>query len=158
MQLRWLKLSPLLLLIMTAKPAVAENLVVSEVTKSEIGALVASEGVAWNKGSAAEFADRALPDISFTNIFGMFSIGKTPFLTQHERIFSTIYKGTTNHLQIESIILVKPDVAIVDVLTVVSGVERPPPGVLFIDGALHSRLQQLLVRKTDGWWIASFTT
>ena len=41
-----------------------------------------------------------------------------------------------------------PDVAIVDILTVVTGVQRPPPGIQFIDGALHSRLQQVLVRDT----------
>ena len=89
----------------------------------------AAEAAAWNRGSAAEFADRALPDISFTNIFGMFSVGKGPFVAQHERIFSTIYKGSTNHLQIEHITLVKPDVAIVDILTVVTGAQHPPPGV-----------------------------
>ncbi|WP_244064924.1 SgcJ/EcaC family oxidoreductase [Bradyrhizobium sp. Ce-3] len=102
------------------------------------------------------FADRALPDIVFTNIFGMFSIGKPPFVAQHERIFSTIYKGSTNHIQIEHIALIKPDVAIVDTLTVVAGVQQAPPGVQFIDGALHTRLEQVLVRRADGWWIASF--
>ena len=116
----------------------------------------AAEAAAWNRGSAAEFADRALPDISFTNIFGMFSVGNGPFVAQHERIFSTIYKGSTNHLQIEHITLVKPDVAIVDILTVVTGAQHPPPGVQFIDGALRSRLQQVLVRQADGWWLASF--
>jgi hypothetical protein len=43
-----------------------------------------------------EFAERALQDISFTDIFGMFSVGKAPFVAQHERIFSTIYKDSTN--------------------------------------------------------------
>jgi uncharacterized protein (TIGR02246 family) len=156
MQSRWLKLIVLLLLITIKEPAMAENHMVSEDTRSEIVALVAAEAAAWNRGSAAEFADRALTDISFTNIFGMFSVGKAPFVAQHERIFSTIYKGSTNHLQIEHLTLVKPDVAIVDILTVVTGVQRPPPGVQFIDGALHSRLQQVLVRQADGWWVASF--
>ena len=133
MQSRRLKLIVLLLLITIKEPAMAENHMVSEETRSEIVALVAAEAAAWNRGSAAEFADRALPDISFTNIFGMFSVGKAPFVAQHERIFSTIYKGSTNHLQIEHLTLVKPDVAIVDISTVVTGVQRPPPGVQFID-------------------------
>ncbi len=84
----------------------------------------------------------------------MFSVGKAPFVAQHERIFSTIYKGSTNRLQIEHVTLVKPDVVIVDILTVVTGVQHPPPGVQFIEGALHSRLEQVLVRRADGWWVA----
>ena len=72
MQSRWLKLIVLLLLITIKEPAMAENHMVSEETRSEIVALVAAEAAAWNRGSAAEFADRAMPDISFTNIFGMF--------------------------------------------------------------------------------------
>jgi uncharacterized protein (TIGR02246 family) len=156
MQSRWPKLIAFLLLITIKEPVMAENLVVGEDSRSEIAALVDAQAAAWNKGSAAEFADRALSDIVFTNIFGMFSVGKAPFVAQHERIFSTIYKGSTNLLQIEHITLVKPDVAIVDILTVVNGVQQPPPGVQFIDGALHSRLEQVLIRRADGWWIASF--
>jgi uncharacterized protein (TIGR02246 family) len=105
----------------------AENLTVSDEMRSEIADVVAAEEAAWNRGSAEAFADRALPDIVFTNIFGMFSVGKAPFVAQHERIFSTIYKGSTNHLQIEHITLVKPDVAIVDILTVLTGVPQAPP-------------------------------
>ncbi|TWC07207.1 uncharacterized protein (TIGR02246 family) [Bradyrhizobium macuxiense] len=156
MRSRWLELIAFLLVIFIEEPAMAEYLTVSEETRSEIATLVAAEAAAWDKGSAEAFCDRALPDISFTNIFGMFSVGKAPFVAQHERIFSTIYKGSSNRLQIEHIALVKPDVAIVDILTVVTGVQRPPPGVTFIDGALHSRLQQVLVRRADGWWVASF--
>ena len=111
---------------------------------------------AWNRGSAEAFAARALPDIVFTNIFGMFSVGKAPFLAQHERIFSTIYKRTTNHQQIQHITLVKPDVAIVETFAVVTGAPQAPSGVQLIDGALHARPQQVLVRRADGWWIASF--
>jgi uncharacterized protein (TIGR02246 family) len=134
----------------------AENLTMSQETRSEIAALVAAEDAAWNRGSAEAFADRALPDIVFTNIFGMFSVGKAPFVAQHERIFSTIYKGSTNHMQIQHITLLKPDVAIVDTLAVLTGVRQAPSGVQFIDGAIRARLEQVLVRRADGWWIASF--
>ena len=121
----------------------AENLTVSDETRSEIAALVAAQDAAWNRGSAEAFAARALPDIVFTNIFGMFSVGKAPFLAQHERIFSTIYKGTTNHQQIQHITLVKPDVAIVETFAVVTGAPQAPSGVQLIDGALHARPQQV---------------
>jgi hypothetical protein len=65
MQSRWLKFIALLLLITLKEPAMGENLTVSEETRSEIAALAAAEEAAWNRGSAEEFADRALPDIVF---------------------------------------------------------------------------------------------
>jgi len=156
MRSRWLKHIVFLLLITIKEPAMAENLTVSDETRSDVAALVAAQDAAWNRGSAEAFAARALPDIVFTNIFGMFSVGKAPFLAQHERIFSTIYKGTTNHQQIQHITLVKPDVAIVETFAVVTGAPQAPSGVQLIDGALHARPQQVLVRRADGWWIASF--
>lgn len=156
MRSRWLKLIASLLLITIKGPVMAQNLIMSDETRSEIAAVIAAQESAWNRASAEAFAERALPDIVFTNIFGMFSVGKASFVAQHERIFSTIYKGSTNRLQIEHITLVRPDVAIVDLLTVVAGMQQPPPGVPLIDGALHSRLEQVLVRQADGWWVASF--
>ena len=128
MRSRWLKLIVFLLLITIKEPAMAENLTVSDETRSDIAALVAAQDAAWNRGDAEAFAARALPDIVFTNIFGMFSVGKAPFLAQHERIFSTIYKGTTNHQQIQHITLVKPDVAIVETFAVVSRHAASPLG------------------------------
>lgn len=155
MRSRWIKFLGLLIIATITEPAMAEENVVTDALRSEIVALVDAEAAAWNKGSAAEFAERALPDISFTNIFGMFSVGKAPFVAQHERIFTSIYKGSKNRLLVEHIAPIKPDVVIVDLLTVVTGIQ-PPPGVLLIQGGLHSRLQQVLVRQADGWWIASF--
>jgi uncharacterized protein (TIGR02246 family) len=133
-----------------------ERLHVDEATRSELAALVAAEDDAWNRGSAEGFAERVLPDVVFTNVVGMFSVGKAPFVAQHEHIFSTIYKGSTNRQKIQHITLVKPDVAIVDTLSVVTGALHAPPGIPLIDGAIHARLEQVLVRRSDGWWVVSF--
>ena len=88
----------------------------------------------------------------------MFSVGKAPFLAQHERIFldDAIQGYHQPHQQIQHITLVKPDVAIVETFAVVTGAPQAPSGVQLIDGALHARPQQVLVRRADGWWIASF--
>jgi uncharacterized protein (TIGR02246 family) len=86
----------------------------------------------------------------------MFSVGKTPFVAQHERIFSTIYKGSTCRQSIQHITLLKPDVAIVDTLATVTDFHHTPPGIGTIDGAIHARLEQVLMRLRDGWWVASF--
>jgi uncharacterized protein (TIGR02246 family) len=129
---------------------------VDEKTRSEIAALIAAEDEAWNRGSAEGFAERVLPDVVFTNVVGMFSVGKAPFVAQHEHIFSTIYEGSTNHQQVVHITLLKPDVAIVDTLSVVTGAQHVPPGIQPIDGAINARLEQVLLRRSDGWWVASF--
>lgn len=146
----------LMLLFATETRVMAESLNVSDTTRTEIVALVAAEDEAWNSGDADGFAARVLPDVTFTNVMGMFSVGKAPFVAQHQRIFSTIYKGSTNRQTVQHITLLKPDVAIVDTLAVLTGVQHAPPGVEFIDGAIHARLEQVLVRQSDGWWVASF--
>ena len=127
-----------------------------EAARQEIESLIAGEDAAWNQGDAAGFAARALPDVVFTNIVGMFSVGKSPFVAQHERIFSTIYKGSTCRQSIQHITRLKSDVAIVDTLAILTGFRHTPPGIGTIDGAIHARLEQVLIRRNDGWWIASF--
>jgi uncharacterized protein (TIGR02246 family) len=128
---------PLIFKTIARDAAVTESPRVDEKTRSAIAALVAAEEDAWNRGSAEAFAERALPDVVFTNVVGMFSVGKAPFVAQHEHIFSTIYKGSTIRQQVVHITLLKPDVAIVDTLSVVSGAPHVPPGIQLIDGALN---------------------
>ncbi len=132
------------------------SLHIDEQTRSEIAALIAAEDDAWNRGSAEGFGARVLPDVVFTNVVGMFSVGKAPFVAQHAHMFSTIYKGSVNRQQVVHITLIKADVAIVDTLCVVTGAQHVPPGIQLIDGAINARLEQVLVRQADGWWIASF--
>ena len=134
----------------------AENTNPDEAARQEIESLIAGEDDAWNRGDAAGFAARVLPDVLFTNIVGMFTVGKPPFVAQHERIFSTIYQDSNIRQSIKHITLLKPDVAIVDTLAIVTGFQHTPPGIGTIDGALHTRLEQVLVRLTSGWWVASF--
>jgi hypothetical protein len=38
----------------------------------------------------------------------------------------------------------------------VTGFQHTPPGLETIDGAIHARLEQVLMRLNDGWWVASF--
>ncbi len=121
-----------------------------------IAALIAAEDAAWNIGDAQRFAGRVLPDVVFTNVVGMFSVGKAPFLAQHERIFGTIYKGSALHQKIQHVAVLSPDIVIVDTLSTLTGASHAPPGVELIDGAIRTRLEQVLVHRADGWWVASF--
>ena len=129
---------------------------VSADIRSAILSLIAAEDEAWNAGDAAAFSASTLPDVVFTNIVGMFSVGRAPFQAQHEKIFTTIYKGSRLKQTLVHVALIKPDVAIVDTLTEVSGYTHLPPGSEAIDGVLKTRLEQVMVLKDGRWRVVSF--
>ncbi len=118
--------------------------------------LIEAEDAAWKAGDAEAFCAAATPDVVFTNIVGMFSVGHAPMVAQHAHIFSTIYQGSTLKQTITNIALVRPDVAIVDTLTELSGFKRLPPGSEAIDGVLKTRLEQVMVMDAGRWRVASF--
>jgi uncharacterized protein (TIGR02246 family) len=124
--------------------------------RASLETLLREEQDAWNDGDAAAFAARVHPEVVFTNIVGMFSVGKTPFEAQHARIFSTMYKGSTLKQTIVHLFFVRPDVAIVDTLTEVTGFKNLPPGSEAVDGVLRTRLEQVCVRNGGDWWVAAF--
>ena len=82
-----------------------------------IAALLAAQDAAWAAGDAAAFGADALPDIVFTNVVGMFSVGIEAFNAQHAHIFATFYKGSTLEQELVHVTMASDDVAIVDTLT-----------------------------------------
>lgn len=124
--------------------------------RAAILAILAAQDAAWCAGDVAAFGARCLPDVVFTNVVGVFSVGKAPFDAQHEHIFATIYKGSRLTQELVHIVLPTSDVAVVDTLTAVSGAAHLPPGAQAIDGAFRTRLEQVMVRGDGGWWVQSF--
>ena len=124
--------------------------------RAAIAALLAAQDAAWGAGDAAAFGARCLPDVVFTNVVGMFSVGKAPFDAQHAHIFETIYKGSRLAQELVHITMATADVAVVDTLTAVTGAPHLPPGVQLIDGAYRTRLEQVMVRRDGGWWVQAF--
>ena len=98
----------------------------------------------------------AQDSIIFTNVLGMFSIGRKPFVAQHEHIFATIYRGSTMVQEVAAITLVHADVAIVDTVAIVTDAPHRPPGIELIDGAIRTRLEQVMVKDGTKWKVASF--
>ena len=85
------------------------------------------------------------------------STGVKNFEQRHAEIFSTIFKGSTLRQAIRKIRFVRPDVAIVDVDTEMTGYARLPLGVQAgADGILRTRLQQVLLKENGTWWIAAY--
>lgn len=124
--------------------------------RAAIEAVLARQDTTWAEGDAAGFAADTTDDVSFTNIVGMFSVGRAPFEAQHAHIFATIYRGSRLRQTIAHLAFPRIDVAIVDSMTEVRGFNALPPGVELLDGALRTRLQQVLVKEGDGWRVAAF--
>jgi len=118
--------------------------------------LLDDEGAAWAKGDADAFAAHVRDNVVFTNIVGMFSVGKIPFVAQHKSIFATIYKGSSVRQFVQNISFVQADTAIVDTIAKLSGFHELPPGASAVDGVLYTRLEQVMVKENGIWTVASF--
>jgi uncharacterized protein (TIGR02246 family) len=124
--------------------------------RAAIKAILERQSAAWAAGDAEAFAADALDGVVFTNVVGMFSVGLAPFVGQHAHIFSTIYKGSRLTQDVVAITPVRPDVAIVDTLTQLVDALHRPPGIELIDGAVRTRLEQVMVKDGGAWKVASF--
>ncbi len=120
--------------------------------------VVQSQADAWNRGDAVAFAARYSENGTFTNVIGEQIYGKPGFVAQHQYIFSTIYKGSHNEFAIDKILFLRPDVAVVNIDGVLKGATRVPPGLSAaeVDGAIHVKLQEVMTKEKDGWWVAAF--
>lgn len=121
-----------------------------------LNSILNEQDAAWCAGDAAAFARSAAEDIVFTNVVGLFSVGRGPFEAQHRHIFATFYKGSVLRQSVERISFVRPDVAIVNTLTRVTDFGVLPPVLAAQDGVLTTRLEQILVRADEGWQVAAF--
>jgi uncharacterized protein (TIGR02246 family) len=122
-----------------------------------IEAIVESQRAAWNRGDARAFSEGFMSDGCFVNVFGALSYGRDPFETQHAKIFSTVYKGSSINLPIRRTHFLRPDVAVVDIDAELVTHKAPPPGLRTeADGIIRTRLQEVLVKEKGVWMVASF--
>ena len=129
----------------------------TDVDKAAIRTIVQDEQDAWNRGDAPAFAAHFARDGSFTNIVGMQTYGREPFLKQHAHIFATIYKGSHNELILGRVRFIRPDVAVADVDSILSHFVSIIPGTpVGSDGAVHTRLQLVLSKENGSWQIDAF--
>jgi uncharacterized protein (TIGR02246 family) len=122
-----------------------------------VRSIIQEEIAAWNAGDAAAFARHFAADGTFTNIRGQFFTGRQAFMERHDFIFKGIYRGTTMKQDVVSLKFVRPDVAVVETLTAVIGIQKLPPGMSADDkGRLRSRLLQVMVKDGGEWKIVTF--
>jgi uncharacterized protein (TIGR02246 family) len=132
----------------TAQDAAAE---------AAIRRIIAEQAAAWDKGDGASYGQRVAPGVSFTNLFGMVMYGKDAFVSRHQQILTTFYKGTTKKHAVGKIRFVTPDVAIVDIDNEVHGVKAMPGGIAVPkDGIIKTQLMEVFVRRNGEWWIEAY--
>jgi uncharacterized protein (TIGR02246 family) len=127
--------------------------------EAAIRSILREEVTAWNKGDAQTYSQHFAQDGTFTNILGMFFTGHQAFLDRHEEIFKGMFRGTVLTQDVVSLKFVRPDTAVVETLTWISGFSTsgPPPGThTDAKGRLRTRLLQLMVKDSDGWKIAVY--
>jgi uncharacterized protein (TIGR02246 family) len=119
--------------------------------------LIDEQARAWNNGDAPAFSHAFMADGCFVNVLGSLSYGREPFEAQHAKIFGTIYKGSTIKLPIRRVQFLRSDVALVDIDAELSNCAHLPPGLKTeTDGIVRTRLQEVLVKESGRWQVASF--
>jgi uncharacterized protein (TIGR02246 family) len=125
--------------------------------ENAIRKIVQEEASAWTRGDATAYSLHFADDGAFTNILGEFSTGHAVFLKHHEYLFQGPYRGTTLHHDIVSLKFPRPEVAVVEVLTSVTGFHRLAPGLATdAKGRLRTRLLQVLVKDQGQWKIVTY--
>jgi uncharacterized protein (TIGR02246 family) len=119
--------------------------------------IITEEISAWTSGDAAAYSRHFAADGTFTNIRGEFFTGREPFIQKHDNLFKGPFHGSTLKQDIVSLKFVRPDVAVVEVLTSVTGIPKLFPGTNTDDkGRLRTRLLQVLVKDGGEWKITTY--
>lgn len=124
--------------------------------EAAIRSIVQNEIDTWNKGDAVGYSKDFATNGTFTNIRGQFFNGYDGFLKQHQVIFDGIFKNTTLKQRVVSLKFVRPDVAVVETVTAVSGMAQPPTGVTLYEGQIHTRLLQIVAKENGVWKIVTY--
>jgi len=127
--------------------------------ETAIRQILDSEVATWNSGDTDGYSRHFAADGTFTNIRGMFFTGHQAFRDRHEAIFKGEFRGTTLKQEIVSLRFIRPDVALAETLTSVSGFSKggPPPAIqLDANGRLRTRLLQVLKKDGGDWKIVVY--
>jgi len=130
---------------------------VAAAEESLIRKVIDAEEDAWNRGDAKAFAARFQEEGSFTDVFGTASRGRVELEKRQSGLLAGIFKGSLLALKVRKIRFLRPDVAVVDIDTEVTGSHKLPPGIhVDADKVLRTRLQQVMVKTGADWAVAAF--
>jgi uncharacterized protein (TIGR02246 family) len=118
--------------------------------RSELEDIVGRLRAAWNAMDGSAFAAPFADNADFVNIRGEHFRGRTAIVQGHATIFRTVYSGSTVQMKVEALRLLRPDVALVHVHSVLD-VPRGP-----LAGRHEACFSLVLTRESGGWEIAAF--
>jgi uncharacterized protein (TIGR02246 family) len=104
---------------------------------------------AWNAMDGLAFAAPFAADAEFVNIRGEYFRGRSAIAAGHTALFQGIYAGSTNHCAVEGARVLRPEVALVRVHSVL----HAPGGPLA--GRHAARFSLVLTKEGDTWEIAA---
>jgi uncharacterized protein (TIGR02246 family) len=125
--------------------------------RAAIRRIIQDEIATWNRGDAVGYSKDFASEGTFTNIRGQFFTGHDGFLKQHRVIFEGIFKNTRLNQRVISLEFVRPEVAIVQTVTTVSGMALAPAGVARdAKGRIRTRLLQIVAKEGGVWKIVTY--
>lgn len=104
---------------------------------------------AWNGMDGSAFAASFAADAEFVNIRGEYFRGRNAIAAGHAALFQGIYAGSTNHCAVEGARLLRPEVALVRVHSVLHAPQGP------FSGRHAARFSLVLTKEGRGWEIAA---
>ena len=117
--------------------------------RAALESVVGQLEAAWNAMDGSAFAAPFASDADFVTIRGEHFRGRPAIAGGHAAIFRTIYAGSTNQCSIEGARLLRPEVALVHVHSVLD-VPRGP-----LAGRHRARFSLVLTKEAGTWEIAA---
>jgi uncharacterized protein (TIGR02246 family) len=105
---------------------------------------------AWNAMDGGAFAGPFASDADFVTIRGEHFRGRSAIAAGHAVIFRTIYAGSTVRFTVETARLLRPEVALVHVRSVLNAPSGP------LAGEHSACFSMVLTKDRGGWEIAAF--
>ena len=105
---------------------------------------------AWNAGDATAFGAAMAEDADFVTIRADHLRGRHAIVASHAHIFSTIYAGSRNQIELESTRGLGEDTTVVHARSVLTAPTGP------LAGRSEATLSAVMLRKAETWQITSF--
>ncbi|MHB1095143.1 MAG: SgcJ/EcaC family oxidoreductase [Gemmatimonadaceae bacterium] len=123
---------------------------------TEVRRIITEQVEGWNRGDAPAWSANCEPSVGFTNILGMRWDTQAGFETRHAEMFSGVFANSQLMVEIERLQFPEPNLAIVELLTTLTGYRALPPGIrATAEGCLMTRMLEVLTKRDGRWRIAA---
>ena len=125
--------------------------------EQQISEIIRQQEEGWNRGRADEYARSFQAEGVFTIIVGTTYDTRDELQERVAQILNNIFKGSVLTHRVRRVRFVRPEIAIVDLTTEMTGFVALPPGIPGSpDGKLRTSMLQVLVKNPEGWRVVAF--